>query len=194
MSNDDKLNENNNENVSQNQVSNAQMLEREQRVYDMLDELGVKYNVIEHNPLYTADDLICLKDPSQESYCRGNHCKNLFLRNAKGNKYYLIVVKDDRQVNLKELKNRIGSTNLSFASPERLYKVLGLLPGSVNPFSLVNDESHGVELYIDSEVLNGENMNFHPNINTKTVNLTLDGFKEFLNSLENSIEIIDFDF
>jgi len=78
------------------------------------------------------------------------------------------------------LKDKIGSTRLSFASPGRLLNVLKLTPGSVNPFSLMNDEEHKVKLFVDKDILNGENLNFHPNINTKMVNLPLDGFEKFL--------------
>lgn len=169
-----------------NKLSKEEIFENENKVYKTLENLGIEYNLIEHEPLYTAQQLVVIKDVA-----KGTHCKNLFLWNSKGSEYYLIVVRDDKQVDLKSLKDKIGSTRLSFASPERLFSVLKLTPGSVNPFSLMNDFEHKVKLYIDIDVLNGENLNFHPNINTKMVNLSLDGFEKFLNSLENSIEKIE---
>jgi Ala-tRNA(Pro) deacylase len=150
----------------------------ENKVYKVLNELDIVYEVFEHEPIYTAQQLKIIKDVA-----KGNHCKNLFLRNSKGDKYYLVVVRDDKAVDLKDLSNQIGSSRLSFASPERLYNTLGLTPGSVNPFSIINDKNKEVQLYIDKDVLDGQNLNFHPNINTKMVNIELEGFKKFLDHM-----------
>lgn len=151
------------------------MLENEKKIYDKLDELGIEYKVLEHEAVFTAEDLEGLKDRA-----KGIHCKNLFLRNQKGNKYYMITCKDNAEVDLKDIRNKIGSTRLSFASAERLEKVLSLLPGAVNPFSLINDESHVVTFYLDKSVMTGEDLNFHPGVNTKMVTISLDGFKKYL--------------
>lgn len=163
-----------------------EILENEQKVYDKLDELGIKYSVIEHEPLFTAQDLESIKDRA-----KGIHCKNLFLRNAKGDKYYLVTAKDDAQVDTKSLKDKIGSTRLSFASPERLLKVLNLTPGAVNPFSLINDVEKQVNFYLDKNVMTGEDLNFHPNINTKTVTISLEGIKKYLDSIGVKVNPID---
>ncbi|MBC2575713.1 prolyl-tRNA synthetase associated domain-containing protein [Peptostreptococcus canis] len=151
------------------------IMENEQKVYDKLNELGIEYKVIEHKPVYTAADLEDIKDRAF-----GIHCKNLFLRNAKGDKYYMITVKDDADVDIKDIREKIGSTRLSFASTERLMKVLGLLPGSVNPFSLINDTEKVVTFYLDKSVMTGEDLNFHPNVNTKMVTISLEGLKKYL--------------
>ncbi|MCC0648546.1 prolyl-tRNA synthetase associated domain-containing protein [Clostridioides sp. ZZV15-6598] len=158
----------------------------ETKIYNILDKLNIKYEVVEHEAVYTAEQLVILNDIT-----KGCQCKNLFLRNAKGNKYYLIVVRGDKHVDLNSVKDKIGSSRLSFASPERLYNVLKLLPGSVNPFSLVNDTERKVELYIDEDVIKEEYLNFHPNINTKTVNISKKGFEEFLEYLKYPLQIID---
>ncbi|WLD28269.1 Aminoacyl-tRNA editing domain protein [Clostridioides difficile] len=158
----------------------------ETKIYNVLDKLNIKYEVVEHEAVYTAEQLVILNDIT-----KGCQCKNLFLRNAKGNKYYLIVVRGDKHVDLNSVKEKIGSSRLSFASPERLYNVLKLLPGSVNPFSLVNDTERKVELYIDEDVIKEEYLNFHPNINTKTVNISRKGFEEFLEYLKYPIQSID---
>ncbi|MCC0636458.1 MULTISPECIES: prolyl-tRNA synthetase associated domain-containing protein [unclassified Clostridioides] len=158
----------------------------ETKIYNILDKLNIKYEVVEHEAVYTAEQLVILNDIT-----KGCQCKNLFLRNAKGNKYYLIVVRGDKHVDLNSVKEKIGSSRLSFASPERLYNVLKLLPGSVNPFSLVNDTERKVELYIDEDVIKEEYLNFHPNINTKTVNISKKGFEKFLEYLEYPLQIID---
>lgn len=155
-----------------------EILENEQKVYDKLDELGIEYSVIEHEPVFTAAELDSIKDRTH-----GIHCKNLFLRNAKGNKYYLITAEDNAEVDIKDVREKIGSTRLSFASPERLMKVLNLTPGSVNPFSLINDTEKVVTFYLDKNVMNGEDLNFHPNVNHKMVTISLDGLKKYLASI-----------
>ncbi len=163
-----------------------EILENEKIIYDKLDELGIEYSVIEHEPLYTAAELESIKDKA-----KGIHCKNLFLRNAKGDKYYLVTAKDDAEVDIKGLKDKIGSTRLSFASPERLMDVLGLLPGSVNPFSMINDTKGLVTFYLDKNVMTGEDLNFHPNVNYKMVTISLDGIKKYLSDLNVVINPID---
>lgn len=79
-----------------------------------------------------------------------------------------------------DIRGKIGSTRLSFGSPERLMKVLKLTPGSVNPFSLINDTGKEVQFFLDKSVMTGEQLNFHPNVNHKTVNISLDGLKKYL--------------
>ncbi|CEI73061.1 MULTISPECIES: prolyl-tRNA synthetase associated domain-containing protein [Romboutsia] len=150
----------------------------ETKVYKILDDLNIEYEVFEHEPIYTAEQLEIIKDVA-----KGNHCKNLFLKNSKGDRYYLVVVRDDKKADLKILKEQLGSTRLSFASAERLYDTLKLTPGSVNPFSIINDEEKKVTLCIDKDVLDGQNLNFHPNINTKMVNLSSEGLKKFVHSM-----------
>lgn len=152
-----------------------EILENEQQVYDKLDSLGIEYKVIEHEPLFTAEDMDKIADRAP-----GIQCKNLFLRNAKGNKYYLITAEHNAKVDMVDIRGKIGSTRLSFGSPERLMKVLKLTPGSVNPFSLINDTGKEVQFFLDKSVMTGEKLNFHPNVNHKTVNISLDGLKKYL--------------
>lgn len=155
-----------------------EILENEKQIYDRLDKLEIEYSVIEHDPVYTAADLESIKDRAH-----GTHCKNLFVRNAKGDKYYLISCTDNAEVDMKELKDKIGSTRLSFASAERLEKVLNLLPGSVNPFSLVNDKDKVVTFFIEKKLVGDAQLNFHPNVNHKTVTISYDGLKKYLSDL-----------
>lgn len=161
-------------------------LDIEQKVYDKLDELGINYTVVEHDPLFTAEDLNSIKDRTE-----GLHCKNLFLRNAKGNKYYLYTCGSEATVDVKELKDKFGSTRLSFASEERLMKVLGLKTGSVNPFALANDEEKVVEFFIASDILTGEKLNFHPNTNTKTVTIAKEDLEKYLKAIGVTMNIVN---
>lgn len=163
-----------------------EILENEQQVYDKLDSLGIEYKVIEHEPLFTAEDMDKIADRAP-----GIQCKNLFLRNAKGNKYYLITAEHNAEIDMTDIREKIGSTRLSFGSPERLMKVLKLEPGSVNPFSLINDTNKEVQFFLDKSLITGQQLNFHPNVNYKTVNISLEGLKKYLASIGVILNLID---
>ena len=96
------------------------------------------------------------------------HCKNLFLRNQKGNRHYLVVLEHSKRADLKAVADQIGDGKLSFASPERLMTHLGLTPGSVSPFGLINDRDHAVRVVLDRDLKSADALAFHPNINTAT--------------------------
>ena len=148
----------------------------EQQVYDVLNELGIKYIKHEHPPVFTVEE-------ANQHYdgVSGIRCKNLFLRNRKGDKHYLVIVEDSKPVNLKDLSSQIGSAGpLSFASAERLMKYLGLVAGAVSPFGLINDVEKHVHVYLDKDFAEGEEINFHPNVNTATLTLSI---KDFLSNL-----------
>ncbi|WP_373601072.1 prolyl-tRNA synthetase associated domain-containing protein [Paraclostridium bifermentans] len=155
-------------------------------IYLKLDELSIKYKVLEHEEVFTADEFYeVTKDMP------GYHCKNLFLKNSNKSVNYLLVAKHDKAVDLKKVRSQIGSTRLSFDSAENLYEVLKVTPGSVNPFSIINDLDSKVEMLIDSELLDGQNLNFHPAINTETFNISGEDFSKFLNHIENNVTKID---
>ena len=115
---------------------------KKQRVYDALNKLGIKYEVVEHEPVHTMEDMDRLGLPE-----KGTLCKNLFLRDAKGKRHFLITCDENAKVDLKSLGRQLGAGNLSFASEERLEKYLGLKQGSVSPFGLMNDTDHAVEFF-----------------------------------------------
>ena len=123
------------------------MSEQKQRVYDALNKLGIKYEVVEHEPVHTMEDMDRLGLPE-----KGTLCKNLFLRDAKGKRHFLITCDENAKVDLKSLGRQLGAGNLSFASEERLEKYLGLKQGSVSPFGLMNDTDHAVEFFIDKNL------------------------------------------
>ncbi len=156
------------------------------KVYDCLDRLEIEYQVIEHPPVYTCEELEpYMKDVS------GAHCKNLLLRNKKGNRHLLVILEEDKQMNIKAFGKAIGISNLSFASEERLMKYLGVTTGAVSLFGLLNDQEHEVEVYIDQDVMAGEAVNFHPNVNTATVHFSTAGMKTFLEDCGNKVEIVE---
>lgn len=155
-------------------------------IYSVLDKLGINYKVLEHEAVFTADEFYeATKDMP------GHHCKNLFLKNSNKSINYLLVAKYDKAVDLKDIKFQIESSRLSFDSPEKLYELMKVTPGSVNPFSVINDVDSQVELLIDSELLNGENLNFHPAINTETFNISCEDFNKFLEYIENNVREVN---
>jgi Ala-tRNA(Pro) deacylase len=157
---------------------------QEQQVQEALAALGIVFTRHEHPPVATADEA--------ETHWAGidaTHCKNLFLRNQKGNRHYLVILKHPKRADLRSVADQIGDGKLSFASPERLMTHLGLTPGSVSPFGLINDASHDVRLFLDHD-LKSERISFHPNINTVTFVLAFADFERFLASCGNPVKYI----
>jgi Ala-tRNA(Pro) deacylase len=160
------------------------MTPQEQRVRDALGALGIAFDRHEHPPVATANE-------AEEHWAgiEATHCKNLFLRNQKGSRHYLVVLKHPKRADLRSVADQIGDGKLSFASPERLMTHLGLTPGSVSPFGLINDTSHDVRVFLDHD-LKSERISFHPNINTVTYVLAFTDFERFLASEGNAVKYI----
>jgi Ala-tRNA(Pro) deacylase len=108
------------------------------------------------------------------------HCKNLFLRNQKGSRHYLVIVAHHKRADLRSVANQIGDGKLSFASAERLMSNLGVAPGSVSPFGLLNDRAHHVRLFLDRDLKAAPRISFHPNENTATITVTFADFERFV--------------
>ena len=142
-------------------------------IYDVLKELDIEYNEIEHKPLYTIADTEVVKGKME-----GQECKNLFLTDNKNN-YYLVIIKDNKMANLKEIQKLLKTPNLSFASTNKLKEILNLLPGSVTPLSIIYDNNNKVTLLIDSDLKN-KRLLFHPNINTKTISIKYEDLIRFI--------------
>jgi Ala-tRNA(Pro) deacylase len=155
----------------------------ENKVYKVLEDLNIAFEKCEHEPAHTMEDL---KTVGLE----GAECKNLFLRNYKGNRHYLVVVVGDKKVDLKELTEKIGDTKLSFASEKRLDKYLGLKPGSVSPFGLINDESGAVDVILDDEIKNYDRANFHPCINTVTLTVNTEDLYKYIDYTNHEYSFI----
>ncbi|AOT68655.1 prolyl-tRNA synthetase associated domain-containing protein [Geosporobacter ferrireducens] len=160
-------------------------MEKEKKVYEVLEALKISYLKYEHIPIYTIEEANQLNLDMQ-----GQHCKNLFVRDKKGEKHYLVIIEESKKVDLKSLSKQIESTNLSFASEERLLRYLGLTPGAVSPFGLVNDMEKHVEVLLDSDLTDLKHISFHPNVNTATITLRFEDFKKFLNWCGNELRLI----
>ncbi len=157
----------------------------EEAVYARLAELGISYERHEHPPVPTVEDA--------ERYWVGiqaTHCKNLFLRNQKGNRHYLVVLVHSKKADLRAVAEQIGDGKLSFASPERLMKHLGVTPGSVSPFGLINDHAHAVRVVIDDDLKSADRVGFHPNINTRTLVIARADFDAFLAACQNPVQYV----
>ncbi len=115
------------------------------------------------------------------------HAKNLFLRNPKGNRHFLVVLASTRRADLAALADVFGAGKLGFASPERLLQCLGLTPGSVSPFGLINDPARQVTVAIDAAIRDAARVAFHPNINTATLVLSGSDFQRYLASVGHDV-------
>jgi Ala-tRNA(Pro) deacylase len=162
------------------------MIENEKKVYDILEEMSIQYEKREHPPVYTCEEAKVFT-----SDMKGIHTKNLFLRNKKGNKHYLVVLEDSKTLNIKNFEMKIGEKNLSFASKERLMKHLGLTPGGVSVFGIINDISNAVILILDKSIFEKEHVNVHPNINTSTINLCSIDLKKFIQEYSTDYRIVN---
>ena len=119
------------------------------------------------------------------------HCKNLFFRNHKGNRHYLVVLDCERDLDIHDLEKRLHQGKLSFASPQRMEKYLGLQPGSVSPFGLINDTENHVHLFLDENLQNEQSLSFHPNDNHATVVISNEEFMRYLSLVGNTYEFIE---
>jgi Ala-tRNA(Pro) deacylase len=133
-----------------------------QQLFAKLEALGIAQHTVEHPPVFTVEEAKALR-----GNLPGHHIKNLFLRNKK-EEMWLVVALEDRAIDLKRLGEALGAGRLSFGSPERLRRVLGVEPGSVTPFALVNDETQVVRLALDRGLTAGGPINAHPLVNTMT--------------------------
>ena len=162
------------------------MTNEEQQVRERLDFLGIAYERHEHPPIATAEE-----GDRYWGAIAATHSKNLFLRNQKGDRHYLLIVMHSKRVDLRRVANQIGDGKLSFASPERLLKYLGVTPGSVSPFGLMHDHERAVNVFVDRDLENAERVSFHPNINTVTLALAREDFLRFVHDTGHRIQYVD---
>lgn len=155
-------------------------------VLDKLKEWDIPYTMYEHPPLPTVEiALEFWKD------IEGTHCKNLFLRNHKGNKHYLVVIECMQQVAIHDLEKMLKQGKLSFASPQRMDKYLGLRPGSVSPFGLINDTNKEVKLFLDINLKDKPLLSFHPNDNTAGLVVKNEDFMRYLQLWGGEYEFLE---
>ena len=152
------------------------------QVTSALDALGIAYDLYEHPPVFTGDEAAL-----HWAGIDATPVKNLFLRNKKGDRHYLVILGIEKLADLRHLVKVIGDDRLSFGSPERLMARLGLTPGSVSPFGLLNDSTPAVRVIVDADLKRAERLIFHPNINTASLTILRADFERFLESRGNTV-------
>ena len=155
-----------------------------QEIYAYLQSKGYWHEITEHPAVYNMAEVAELEMPYPES-----DAKNLFVRDDKRRNYYLITVMAHKKVNLKYFKKNYGTRSLTFASPDELMEIMGLIPGAVTPLGVLNDEEHKVKVYLDKDFLNApKRIGVHPNDNTATVWLNTEDLVEIIQSHGTELE------
>jgi len=164
------------------------MENRKDKVLKQLEDWNIAYRLYTHPPLPTAAEAMAYwKD------IEAQHCKNLFFRNHKGNRHYLVVFDWKRDLPIHRIEKMLRQGKLTFASPQRMMRYLGVEPGSVSPFGLLNDMENHVVLFIDNKLKEAEEISFHPNDNRYTAVISKTDFFRFLELVGNAHVFLDID-
>ena len=155
-------------------------------LFERLYTLGITTETVRHPPVFTVDQAKALRGS-----LAGCHTKNLFLRDKKG-AMWLVVCREDRAVDLKALAAMLCSGRLSFGSPERLMRYLGVSPGAVTPFAVLNDKAGQVQVALDRGIMGDEPWNFHPLANDMTTSIGADDMLRFLQAVNHPPQLLDF--
>lgn len=137
-----------------------------EELFKVLQSLEIQYELHHHAPTFTVEESDKLK-----ANIPGVHCRNLYLRDKK-KKNFLIVAANDTKVDMKSLQEKLGCGRLSFGSSDRLWQFLGIRPGSVCPFTVINDREHHVQVVLDADMMKGKIVNYHPLDNAMTIGLS----------------------
>ena len=157
-----------------------------QDLFARFEQLGIAYTTHAHPPLHTVEESKRLRGELP-----GGHCKNLFLRDKKRN-LFLLVVLEDRPIDLKSLRHALSAAgNLSFGSPETLMEALGVAPGAVTPFALINDQDRRVTVYLDKGMLERDPLNYHPLSNAMTTAIKPADLVRFVEACGHAPRLID---
>lgn len=158
-----------------------------QEIKAFLEEKKIPFEWVEHKAVYTIEEMeeLGLEDMNEIA-------KNLFLRDQKGKRHFLVVIRADKQANLKELGEKLGIGKLSFASEERLEKYMKLKKGAVTPLGVLNDEACAVEVFFDEDFIGMDRIGVHPNDNTASVYLKTEDLLHLIREHGNALEIVSF--
>lgn len=155
--------------------------EKEIKVYDFLDELGIEYDRLDHDPADSAHPEVCR---AVEEALGAKICKNLFLTNRQRTKFYMLMIPEEKIFRSSEISKQAGSSRLHFAEPEYMLEMTGTTPGSASVMGLMNDTEKRVQLLVDESLLSQEYIGCHPCINTSSLRIrTEDVFDKFLNAV-----------
>lgn len=163
------------------------MTDMSHALFDYFDQLGITTHTVSHPPVYTVEEAKALRGE-----LAGGHCKNLFLR-CKKKTTWLVVVLEDRRVDLKWLGEQLGGYRFSFGSADRLQEMLGVTPGAVTPFALLNDrEQQQVRVVLDAHMLAHRPLHYHPLTNDKTTAIEPEDLLRFIRACGHEPHILDF--
>ena len=157
----------------------------QKELYEILQKLNIAYDYYEHPATPTIEEAM-----KYWVDIEATHCKNLFFRNHKGDKHYLVILNHKQALDIHDLEKRLKQGKISFASEHRMLKYLGLKPGSVSPFGLINDKENHVHVFIDENLSKSTKISFHPNINKASIVIALKDFLCFMNYTNNSYEFL----
>ena len=165
----------------------AGRLEKEIRSYDLLDSLGIEYDRIDHEPAMTME--VC---EEIDRALGATICKNLFLCNRQQTDFYLLMMPGDKPFKTKDLSSQIGSSRLSFGTPDYMEQLVDITPGSLSILGLMNDKEGRVRLLIDKDVLSGEYIGCHPCINTSSLRIkTADIVEKLIPALKHAPTLVE---
>ena len=161
------------------------MLQTQEALLNILDELNIEYENKEHPPVFTVEEANL-----HHQGINGVHSKNLFFKDKKKN-LFLVITLDDKPIKIKEVAKTIGAKNMSFAKPDLLMEVLGMIPGAVTPFAAVNiPKDREVRIILDEEMMKNDLLNFHPLVNTATTTIKAQDLVKFLEHVGQAPEVI----
>lgn len=164
-------------------------IDKEERVYDLLNQLNIDYQRIDHEEANTME--VCLEI---EKNLKSTICKNLFLVNSNKSQYYLLMLKENKKFKTKVISKQINSSRLSFGSDEKMLEYLDITPGSVSVLGLMNDHEHHVQLLMDKDLLQDEYLGCHPCINTSSLRIKMkDVFEKIIPSLRHEPIFVEVD-
>ncbi|HKJ97881.1 MAG TPA: prolyl-tRNA synthetase associated domain-containing protein [Desulfotignum sp.] len=160
------------------------MLRKKEELLSVLTDIGIAYTNHEHPAVFTVEEAAL-----HQSGIAGAHSKNLFFKDKKKN-LFLVVTLADKPIRIKEVAKKIGGNNMSFAKPDLLMEVLGMIPGAVTPFAAINIKDHDVKIVLDEELMENDLLNFHPLENTATTTIKSQDLVKFLEHCGRSPEMI----
>ena len=160
------------------------MIETKEELLDILTRIGIDHTTHYHPAVYTVEEADRHKDGIV-----GAHSKNLFFRDRKKN-FILVVTLSDKQIKIKEVAQKINAKGLSFAKPEYLKQVLGVIPGAVTPLAVINAQGQGLRVILDEALMEKEILNFHPIENTATTTLSAKDLFNFMKHCDQPFEVV----
>ena len=158
-----------------------------EEILQRLTELVIQYELIEHKAVFNMEEMDAL---GKDFFKGATICKNLFLRDQKGKRHFLVTMKEEKQANLAEIAKSCLATKLSFASEERLKKYLNLTPGAVTPLAIINDEQKAVEVILDKDLFKEEKIGVHPGVNTATVIISPADLEKYIKANGNKLKMM----